>query len=230
MGALLIGVGVGVGVGVGAAAAVHLGRHVMSGHGATGGIVMGDAAGYDRMSRLLLGSFFDGIAADVASVAPEGGRVLEIGCGPGQLSVRLAGRGLVVTGLDLDPGMIERGDANAERIGPGLERPTFVAGDVAALPFADASFDLIVSTLSMHHWSDPQAGLAEIARVLRPGSKALIWDFPRDRPHPFAPRHEQVADPFAGSDDQPLRNVASVPWRWPWRFSIVRRLELARPA
>jgi SAM-dependent methyltransferase len=219
-----------VGVGVGAAVAVHLGRHVMTGHGATGGLVMGDAAGYDLMSRLLLGSFFDGIAADVAKVAPDGGRVLEIGCGPGHLSVRLVRSGLVVTGLDLDEGMIERARLSADRIAPGPERPTFVVGDVAALPFADSSFDVIVSTLSMHHWSDPQAGLEEIARVLRPGAKALIWDFPSDRPHPFAPRHERVANPFANGGAGPLTTVSAVPWRWPFRFSIVRRVELARPA
>jgi ubiquinone/menaquinone biosynthesis C-methylase UbiE len=50
-------------------------------------------------------------------------------------------------------------------------------GDVAALAFPDRSFDLVVSTLSMHHWADPAAGLAEIGRALRPGARALIWDF-----------------------------------------------------
>jgi ubiquinone/menaquinone biosynthesis C-methylase UbiE len=54
---------------------------------------------------------------------------------------------------------------------------------VAALTFPDRSFDLVVSTLSMHHWADPAAGLAEIGRVLRPDARALIWDFrPGGRP------------------------------------------------
>jgi SAM-dependent methyltransferase len=55
---------------------------------------------------------------------------------------------------------------------------------------------LVVSTLSMHHWADPTSGLAEIARVLRPGARVLIWDFrPGVRPYPFRPRHAHIPDP-----------------------------------
>jgi SAM-dependent methyltransferase len=53
------------------------------------------------------------------------------------------------------------------------------------------SFDLVVSTLSMHHWADPTAGLTEIGRVLRPGGRALVWDF---RPG-VVPLHRHVPDP-----------------------------------
>jgi cyclopropane fatty-acyl-phospholipid synthase-like methyltransferase len=86
-----------------------------------GGILIGDAVVYDALShRLLLGSLFGRIAADVAAVAPDGARVLEVGCGPGHLSIRLARpHGLDVTGLDLDPAMIERARANADRPGEG---------------------------------------------------------------------------------------------------------------
>jgi len=95
-----------------------------------------------------------------------------------------------VTGLDLDSAMISRARANADRPGGGHQpRPSLLVGDVAALAFPDRSFDLVVSTLSMHHWADPTAGLAEIGRVLRPGARALIWDFrPGVRPHLFGPR------------------------------------------
>jgi SAM-dependent methyltransferase len=89
------------------------------------------------MSWLVLGSFFGPIAADIAAAAPDGARVLEVGCGPGHLSIRLARQhGLDVTGLDLDPAMIERARANADRSEDGDERwPSFLVGDVAALPF-----------------------------------------------------------------------------------------------
>ena len=50
-------------------------------------------------------------------------------------------------------------------------------GDVVTLPFADGSVDLVVSTLSLHHWDDPAAGLDEIVRVLAPGGQAWIYDF-----------------------------------------------------
>src|SRR5918992_4840640 len=158
------------------AAAVAVVRHGLgaaTGRRVPGGILMGDAVAYDNaLSLLMLGSLFGPIAADVAAVAPDGARVLEVGCGPGHLSIRLARQhGLDVTGLDLDPAMIERARANADRKEDGDEHgPSFLVGDVAALPFPDESFDLVVSTMSMHHWADPTAGMAEIDRVLRPGA------------------------------------------------------------
>jgi len=192
-----------------------------------GGILIGDAAAYDALShRLLLGSLFGRIAADVAASVPDGGRVLEVGCGPGRLSIRLARQhGVDVTGLDLDPAMIERASANAERaMRPGDQRPTFVVGDAASLPFPDATFDVVVSTLSMHHWADPQAGLAEIGRVLRPRGKALIWDFRRG----FIPFHAEVPDPLDHLHGGPLRVVSATPWRWPWTLTLTQRVELVR--
>jgi ubiquinone/menaquinone biosynthesis C-methylase UbiE len=207
-----------------AAAALIRHRRAAAGHKAPGGILIGDAVAYDAMSRLLLGSFFGRIAADVAAAAPAGARVLEVGCGPGRLSVRLARQhGLDVTGLDLDPAMIGRARANAAHPGNGGgRRPSFLVGDVAALAFPDGSFDLVVSTLSMHHWADPAAGLSEIGRVLRPGGRALVWDF---RPG-AAPLHRHVPDPVQHARGAPLRVASATPWRWPWRFSLTRRIEL----
>ena len=211
-----------------AAAAVALLRHVRrahSGRRVPGGILIGDAAGYDALShRLLLGSFVRRVAADVAAVAPDGARVLEVGCGPGHLSIRLARQhGLDVTGVDLDPAMIERARANADRRRDGDDRgPSFLVGDVASLAFPDGSFDLVVSTLSMHHWADPRAGLAEIGRVLRAGGRALVWDL-RPRLVPF---HRHVPDPVAETHTSPLHVVRATAWRWPWRFKLTRRIEL----
>jgi SAM-dependent methyltransferase len=140
--------------------------------------------------------------------------------------------GLDVTGLDLDPAMIEVARANAERAPDDAGRrpsdagrlPSFVVGDVASLPFADASFDLVVSTLSMHHWADPRAGLAEIGRVLRPGGRALVWDL---RPG-IVPLHRDVPDPLEHTRGGPLDLVSATPWRWPWRFTFTQRVELIR--
>jgi SAM-dependent methyltransferase len=200
--------------------------HITSRH-EPGGILMPDAPAYDRHSRLLLGSLFRTIASDIAATAPLSARVLEVGCGPGHLSNRLArDHDLDVTGLDLDPAMIERANANAERSFKVDRRaPSFLVGDVASLPFDDSSFDLIVSTFSMHHWSDPTAGLAEVARVLRPGGRALIWDLREGCPLFF---HGHAPDPTELVRGSPLRLVTVRPWHWPWRLTLSQRLELAR--
>jgi SAM-dependent methyltransferase len=216
-----------------AAAGVAVVRHARGaakGREEHGGILIGDAAAHDAMSWLFFGSLFGPIAADAAAVAeavaPEGARVLEVGCGPGHLSIRLARQhGLHTTALDLDPAMIERARANADRAGEGFGGlPSFLVGDVASLPFPDGSFDVVVSTMSMHHWADPAAGLAEIARVLRPGARALVWDF---RPG-YVPLHGKLPDPVEHTRGSPLRVVSATPWRWPWRLSLTQRIELAR--
>ena len=212
-----------------AAAGVAVVRHwhgTSNGRRVMGGTLIGNAMAYDEMSRLVLGSFFGPIAVDIAAAAPDCARVLEVGCGPGHLSIRLARQhGLDVTGLDLDPAMIERARANADRSEDGDERgPSFLVGDVAALPFPDESFDLVVSTMSMHHWADPTAGMAEIDRVLRPGASALIWDF---RPG-FQPFHGDLPDPVEHTYGAPLRVVGATPWQWPWRFNLTQRIELIR--
>jgi SAM-dependent methyltransferase len=212
-----------------AVAVVRHGRRAAGGHRVPGGILIGDTAAYDTLSRLLLGRLLGRVAADVAAAAPEGARVLEVGCGPGHLSIQLAGEhGLEVTGLDLDPAMIARARANADRPGDGhRRRPSFLVGDVASLAFPDRSFDLVISTMSMHHWADPTAGLAEIGRVLRPGARALIWDFrPAARPHLLGPRHGRIPDPLDHTGDGPLRVAQTTPWRWPLGFTLIQRTEL----
>jgi SAM-dependent methyltransferase len=199
--------------------------HVI-GRQAPGGILIADPAAYDTHSRLLFGSFFRGIASDIAAAASPAAKVLEVGCGPGHLSILLArDHALDVTGLDLDLAMIEHAIRNAASgSDAGGRRPTFVVGDVAALPFEDSAFDLVVSTLSMHHWSDPVAGLREIHRVLRPGGKALIWDLKAG----FRLFHVHAPDPTGLVHASPLRVLSVRPWRWPWRLSFSQRLELAR--
>lgn len=215
--------------GMAAIAVVTAARHrgAAMGRRVPGGILIGDVGAYDALSHsLLLGPLFTSIAADVAAAASAGARVLEVGCGPGHLAIMLAVRhGLDVTGLDLDPAMIERARANAALTTTSDARgPTFVVGDVAALPFADGSFDLVVSTLSMHHWTDPTAGLTEIGRVLRPDGRVLVWDFGRGS----IPFHAHMPDPVEHARGAPLRMVSVTPWRWPWRLKLTHRIELVR--
>ena len=207
----------------GAIAVVHGRPRAATGRAAPGGVLMGDAASYDRLSRLVLSHLFRGIAKDVAASTPAHGTILEIGCGPGLLSARLAqSYGLQVTGLDLDPAMIELARANALKSSAGAGRlPTFVVGDVAALPFPDGSFDTVISTFSMHHWSDRTAGLDEIARVLADGGRALIWDL-KPGALPFHPAVGDAADKLSGSH---LTAISIADWRWPGPVALSQRIE-----
>jgi ubiquinone/menaquinone biosynthesis C-methylase UbiE len=121
--------------------------------------------------------------------------------------------------------MVDRARSNAGKAGLSADlAPAFTVGDVASLPFSDASFDVVVSTLSMHHWDDRQAGLAEIGRVLRPGGRALVWDFRTG----VVPLHRHVADPLGIEPPPSLELEGATPWRWPLALKLTHRIELAR--
>jgi ubiquinone/menaquinone biosynthesis C-methylase UbiE len=137
---------------------------------------------YERRATRLLRGFYRAVAAEVAAAAGPGAVVLDVGTGPGRLPQALAGLrpDLSLHGADLSPAMVEL----ARRAGPGI---AFEVADVAALPWPDANVDLIVSTLSAHEWPDPSAAAAELARVLRPGGRLLIYDFRFARLGPLTP-------------------------------------------
>jgi SAM-dependent methyltransferase len=134
------------------------------------------AGAYDALVASVLEGFYARVTGEVAAAYP-GGKLLEIGSGPGRLAVRLAREApdMTLTGVDISDAMVERAARRAA--GAGLsERVRFEVGDVAALPLPDGEFDGVVSTLSLHHWPDPASGLAEIHRVLKPGGEARIYD------------------------------------------------------
>lgn len=94
----------------------------------------------------------------------EGLRTLDLGCGEGHNTRLVADRGASVVALDVTEPFI-RAAAGADG-GRGLD---YLLGDGAALPFASASFDLVTAFMSLMDVADPEAVLAEVARVLRPG-------------------------------------------------------------
>jgi ubiquinone/menaquinone biosynthesis C-methylase UbiE len=136
------------------------------------------ARAYDLLSGVLAKPLYRRVVADVTKVAlPAGSVVLDVGTGPGRVARLIAAAcpTVEVEGIDLSPEMIARATSAAKTTSTRNLR--FHVGDVAALPFADGSVDLVVSTLSFHHWDDPAAGLSEIVRVLGPGGQAWIYDF-----------------------------------------------------
>ncbi len=129
---------------------------------------------YDRHAGRLSHRLYRLVVTDaLATGRPAGARVLDVGTGPGRVPRLLAAErpDWQVDGLDLEPKMIEYA-----RTQDADGRVTFTVGDVAALPYPDASFDLIVSSLSQHHWADAPAGIRDLRRVLRPGGDLWIYD------------------------------------------------------
>jgi len=132
---------------------------------------------YDVTMVRLTRRLFQRVVADIARVQSEG-KVLDVGTGPGTLARELARREpqLQVYGIDLSEDMIRLARAHAERE-QLEERVHFATGDVAHLPYPDNSFDVIVSTISMHHWHELEQPLRDLYRVLRPGGRLWIYDF-----------------------------------------------------
>lgn len=133
-----------------------------------------DPAGYDRHVHRPFGRLHARVVADATATGlPDGVRVLDVGTGPGRIPLALAAArpGWTVDAVDLDPAMIEY----ARRKDPA-GRVTFTAGDVADLPYPDASFDLIVTSMSQHHWTDVESAFRSLRRVVRPGGRVWVYD------------------------------------------------------
>jgi len=153
----------------------------------------------------------------VGEVEPQ--RVLEVGCGAGEMAERIAAElGSDVLGLDLSERMV---DLTRKR---GVEA---VLGDVQALPFEDGRFDCVVAGWVLYHVADRDHAISECARVLRPGGRFVaatladdnlseLWDYlgePRERSLGFSTANgaEQLARHFAHVEARQAEGVVDFP-------------------
>ena len=145
------------------------------------------AADYARFRTSYSDELFDVILG--FGPTPAGGRVLDLACGTGLGMAAYVRRGFSVVGTDVAPAMIE----HARSTMPEGARVEFVVSRAEALPFPDASFDL-VSCAQAFHWFEPQAAFAQCARVLKPGATlAIFW------------KHAVSSDAFTHTCEQIIR-------------------------
>jgi len=158
------------------------------------------AAGRDGKDAALVQAMFDRVAprydlantvlslgqdarwrrVTAAAARPEGAEVLDVAAGPGNVAVELVRQGAeAVTALDLSFNMLWEGARQ------GHDGVSWVNGDALALPFPDASFDAVTISFGLRNVPDPEAALAEFARVLRPGGRAVVCEFADPTWRPF---------------------------------------------
>jgi demethylmenaquinone methyltransferase/2-methoxy-6-polyprenyl-1,4-benzoquinol methylase len=117
-------------------------------------------------------------AAELAGVGP-GSTALDVATGTGDLAVALARRGAEVTGMDFAPAMLEL----ARKKAPGLH---FEEGDALNLAYADGSFDAAAVGFGARNFADLDRGLAEMARVVRPGGHVVVLEITTPQKPPLS--------------------------------------------
>jgi len=168
-----------------------------------GGIEGYFAEKYDKFAKAVLIDLYKEIAGLVIK-HPKPGKILEIGPGPGYLSIEIAKLGdFQITGLDISETMIEIARRNAQEAGADV---VFKLGDASNIPFKDNTFDFIVSSGSLHHWKEPVKVFNEVYRVLKSDREALIGDLRKN-----AAKEEM---------DKIARKIESFIMRWGFRHSI----------
>ena len=153
---------------------------------------------------------FDAVARAVAERVPPGGRVLEVAPGPGYLAIEIAQSGRQVAALDISKSFVRMACENASRAGVAID---VRHGNAAAMPFADASFDLVVCMAAFKNFSDPAGALDEMHRVLKPGGQASIYDLRKDA---------ALQDIDAEIRDMHLSTWNALLTRWIFRFGLLK--------
>jgi len=145
----------------------------------------------------------------------EGETVLDVGTGTGVVAVTAARRGARVTGLDLTPELIEAARENAGISGHG--DIAWTEGDAENLPYADASFDVVLSQFGHMFAPRPEVAISEMRRVLKPGGRIAFATWP---PEHFVGRMFA----FIGRNSPPPPAGASPPPQWGNPAIVTERL------
>ena len=148
------------------------------------------AGPYDMMNRVMTAGLdrrWRELAAEATGLG-TGANALDACCGTGDLALalaRLVGRGGQVTGLDFSGEMLARARSKPRQ--PDAAEITWVQGDATAMPFADNSFSAATIGFGLRNLPDPEAGLRELARVVRPGGRVVVLEITQPERGPLKP-------------------------------------------
>jgi ArsR family transcriptional regulator len=158
------------------------------------GFFAGVAAEWQTLRAEIYGRAFG--EAALAALLPREWTVADLACGAGDLTLRLAPRVAKVIAVDASRAML----AAARRRAKGRTNVEFRRGDLAALPIPDGSCDAALLVLALTHVADPAAALAEMARILGPGGRAVVVDLLRHDRDDFRRRMGQLRNGFAAEE------------------------------
>jgi ubiquinone/menaquinone biosynthesis C-methylase UbiE len=129
---------------------------------------------------LIMQDFYREVTGEIASKVSSG-RILDIGTGPGYIPIEVAraSKNVEVKAIDISSAMVMIARKNAEDAELS-RRVQFEYGSAEHIPYGDGYFDLVVSTLSFHHWANRLECLKEIHRVLKIGGEAWIYEIRKD--------------------------------------------------
>lgn len=139
-----------------------------------------EVVAYDQLVRKYLNILHSGFIETIVNSSPEKGRFLDVGAGTGWISIGVAEciPGAEIYAVDLSDNMLAVAGENAMKRGVA-DRITFLKSDAKRLPLPTGSFDVVFSHNMMHHVPEPNAMLAEMKRVLKPGGGFFLRDLKR---------------------------------------------------
>jgi ArsR family transcriptional regulator len=158
----------------------------------------GVAEEWERLRTELYGARFT--TAALLALLPGDWVVADLGCGSGTVAAELAGAVARVVGVDASPEMLRAAAARTR----GLANVELREGDIAALPLDDESCDAALLLLALTHVPAPDRALAEMARILRPGGRAVVVDLLRHDRESFRLRMGQLRAGFAPAELEKL--------------------------